>query len=69
MDVQDSFDLRAEQISIAVGVQLQLTMQPGLQNVDAKGCRVDLVQRPVGVYRRHWLRQWHSKMAGQQVVI
>jgi len=34
MDVQDSFDLRVEQISIAVGVQLQLTIQPGLQNVD-----------------------------------
>ena len=69
MDVQDSLDLRVEQISIAVDVQLQLTIQPGLQNVDAEGCRVDLAQRPVGVCRRHWLRQWHSKMAGQQVVI
>ena len=69
MDVQDSLDLRVEQISIAVGVQLQLTIQPGLQNVDAEGCRVDLAQRPVGVCRRHWLRQWHSKTAGQQVVI
>jgi len=31
MDVQDSFDLRVEQISIAVGVQLQLIIQPGLK--------------------------------------
>jgi len=46
MDVQDSFNLHVEQISIAVGVQLQLTIQPGLQNVDAESCRVDLVQRP-----------------------
>ena len=66
MDVQDLFDLR---IDIAVGVQLQLTIQPGLQNVDAEGCRVDLAQRPVDVCRRHWLRQWHSKTAGQQMVI
>jgi len=69
MDVQDSLDIRVEQISIAVGVQLQLTIQPGLQNVDAEGCRVDLAQRPVGVCRRHRLRQWHSKTARQQMVI
>jgi len=50
MDVQDSFDLGVEQIGIAVSFQLQLTMQPGLQNVDAEGCHVDLLQRPVGVY-------------------
>jgi len=36
--------LRIKQISIAVGVQLQLTKPPGLQNVDAEGCRVDLAQ-------------------------
>jgi len=42
MDVQDSFNLRVEQISIAVGVQLQLIIQPGLQKVGAEGCRVDL---------------------------
>ena len=69
MDVQDSFNLRVEQITIAVGVQLQLTIQPGLLKVGAEGCRIDLAQRPVGVCRRHWLRQWHCKMAGQQMLI
>jgi len=37
-----SFDLRVEKSSIAVGVQLQLSIQPGLQNVGAEGCPVDL---------------------------
>jgi len=44
MDVQDSFNLRVEQISIAVGVQHQITIQPGLQNVGTEGCCVDLAQ-------------------------
>jgi len=45
MDVQDSLDLRVEQISIAVDVQLQLTIQPGLQNVDVNPGSSRLVAR------------------------
>ena len=64
-----SLDLHVEKTTIDVGIQLQLTIQPGLQNVGAKGCRVDLAQRLVGIRRREWLRQWHSKTACQQMMM
>jgi len=60
MDVRDSLDLGVEQISTAVNVQLELTKPPGLQNVGAEGCRVDLAQRPVGLCRCDRLGQWQS---------
>jgi len=41
VDVQHSLDIGVEQVSVAISVQLQFTVQSGLQNVETEGCRVN----------------------------
>ena len=61
VDVQHSTVLSAEQISIAVSVQVQFTKQSGLQNVETEGFHVDPAEQLVSERHSDWLRQRHSE--------